>query len=64
MEPLPKPPVGEPPHHYHFQVYALDTMLDVPFGSDRDTLLKAMQGHVIGKGEVVGRYGQKQKPQK
>ena len=60
----PKPPVGDPAHHYHFQVYALDTMLDVPFGSDRDTLLKAMQGHVIGKGEVVGRYGQKQKPQK
>lgn len=60
----PKPPVGEPAHHYHFQVYALDTMLDVPFGSDRDTLLKAMQGHVIGKGEVVGKYGQKQKPQK
>jgi len=60
----PKPPVGEPAHHYHFQVYALDTMLDVPFGSDRDTLLKAMQGHVIGKGEIVGKYGQKQKPQK
>jgi Raf kinase inhibitor-like YbhB/YbcL family protein len=60
----PKPPVGDPAHHYHFQVYALDTVLDVPFGSDRDTLLKAMQGHVIGKGEVVGKYGQKQKPQK
>jgi len=60
----PKPPVGDPAHHYHFQVYALDTMLDVPFGSDRDTLLKAMQGHVIGKGEIVGKYGQKQKPQK
>lgn len=60
----PKPPVGEAPHHYHFQVYALDTMLDVPFGSDRDALLKAMQGHVLAKGEIVGRYGQKQKPQK
>jgi len=60
----PKPPVGEAAHHYHFQVYALDAMLDVPFGADRDTLLKAMQGHVIGKGEIVGRYAQKQKPQK
>jgi Raf kinase inhibitor-like YbhB/YbcL family protein len=60
----PKPPVGEAAHHYHFQVYALDATLDVPFGSDRDTLLKAMQGHVIGKGEIVGRYAQKQKPQK
>lgn len=60
----PKPPVGDPAHRYYFQVYALDTMLDVPFGSDRDTLLKAMQGHVIGKGEVMGKYAQKQKPQK
>ena len=39
-------------------------MLDVPFGVDRDTLLQAMQGHVISKGEVMGTYGQKQKPQK
>lgn len=60
----PKPPVGEAAHPYHFQVYALDVMLDVPFGSDRDTLLKAMQGHVMAKGEIVGKYGQKQKPQK
>jgi len=60
----PKPPVGEAAHPYHFQVYALDAMLEVPFGSDRDTLLKAMQGHVMAKGEIVGKYGQKQKPQK
>ncbi|RZA34682.1 MAG: YbhB/YbcL family Raf kinase inhibitor-like protein [Lysobacteraceae bacterium] len=60
----PKPPVGDKPHHYHFQVYALDKVLDVPFGSDRDTLLQAMQGHVIGKGEVMGTYAQKQKPPK
>lgn len=60
----PKPPVGDKPHRYHFQVYALDKMLEVPFGADRDTLLQAMQGHVISKGEVMGTYGQKQKPQK
>uniref|UniRef100_UPI00301E5C7E YbhB/YbcL family Raf kinase inhibitor-like protein n=1 Tax=Staphylococcus aureus TaxID=1280 RepID=UPI00301E5C7E len=60
----PKPPVGDKPHHYHFQVYALDRMLDVPFGADRDQLLQAMQGHVIGKGEVMGTYAQKQKPPK
>ncbi|WP_296942914.1 YbhB/YbcL family Raf kinase inhibitor-like protein [uncultured Massilia sp.] len=60
----PQPPVGDPPHHYHFQVYALDRMLDVPWGADRDTLLQAMQGHVLAKGELVGTYAQKQKPQK
>lgn len=60
----PKPPVGDPAHRYHFQVFALDAVLALPFGSDRDQLLKAMQGHVLSKGEVVGRYGQTQQPQK
>ena len=60
----PKPPPGEAAHRYHFQVMALDTMLDVPFGADRDQVLAAMKGHVLAKGEVVGKYAQKQKPQK
>lgn len=60
----PRPPVGDPAHRYHFQVYALDRMLDVPFGADRDQLLQAIQGHVLAKGEIVGKYGQKQQPQK
>jgi Raf kinase inhibitor-like YbhB/YbcL family protein len=60
----PQPPVGDAPHHYHFQVYALDRMLDVPWGADRDTLLQAMRGHVLAKGELVGTYAQQQKPQK
>lgn len=60
----PKPPVGNPDHHYHFQVIALDAMLDLPPISDRDALLAAAAGHVIGKGEVVGRYSQKIEPPK
>jgi Raf kinase inhibitor-like YbhB/YbcL family protein len=60
----PRPPVGEPAHHYHFQLLALDTMLSLPFGSDRDQLLKALQGHVLARGEIVGRYAQTQQPQK
>jgi Raf kinase inhibitor-like YbhB/YbcL family protein len=60
----PRPPVGEAPHHYHFQVFALDTVLAVGWGADRDQLLKAMQGHVLAKGELVGRYAQKQPPLK
>ena len=54
----PRPPVGDPPHHYHFQVFALDTMLDVPFGAERDELLARMQGHVLASGEAVGTYQQ------
>jgi Raf kinase inhibitor-like YbhB/YbcL family protein len=60
----PRPPVGDPAHHYHFQVFALDSKLDVPFGADRDTLLAAMKGHVLAKGKLVGRYAQAQKPPK
>jgi Raf kinase inhibitor-like YbhB/YbcL family protein len=60
----PRPPVGDPAHGYHFQVFALDTLLGVPFGADRDTLLAAMQGHVLAKGALVGRYAQKVKPPK
>jgi Raf kinase inhibitor-like YbhB/YbcL family protein len=54
----PHPPVGDPPHHYHFQVFALDATLSVPPGGDRAALLGAMQGHVIAKGEIVGLYAQ------
>lgn len=54
----PRPPVGDPPHHYHFQVFALDSMLEVPFGAERDELLTAMQGHVLAAGELVGTYQQ------
>ncbi len=60
----PKPPVGDPPHHYHFQVFAIDSLLSVPPGADRDEVLAAMRGHVLAKGELVGLYQQLQEPLK
>lgn len=60
----PRPPVNDPTHHYHFQVFALDIPLDVLPGSDRDTVLAAMQGHVLAKGELVGTYQQSEAPLK
>ena len=60
----PRPPVGDPPHHYHFQVLALDTLLQLPLGASRDDVLAAAKGHVIGKGELVGTYRQETKPPK
>ena len=45
----PCPPPGARAHHYTFELYALDTKLDLPVGSTRADLLKAMDGHVIGK---------------
>ncbi|MDG2524174.1 YbhB/YbcL family Raf kinase inhibitor-like protein [Stenotrophomonas sp. HITSZ_GD] len=60
----PRPPVGDAPHHYHFQVLALDTVLDLKPGATRDEVLAAAQGHVIGKGERIGTYAQTQAPLK
>lgn len=60
----PHPPVGDPPHHYHIQVFALDAALNVAPGADRDTVLAAMKGHVVAKGELIGTYAQTVKPPK
>ena len=50
----PHPPAG-PAHHYHVQVFALDVGgLSVAPGADRDSLVGAMKGHVVAKGEMVG----------
>jgi Raf kinase inhibitor-like YbhB/YbcL family protein len=49
----PHPPPGDPPHHFHFQVLALDGMLAIPAGAVREAVLAAAKGHVIAKGEVV-----------
>jgi Raf kinase inhibitor-like YbhB/YbcL family protein len=51
----PAPPPGKP-HHYHFIVYALGANLDLKPGLNRAELLAAMQGHIIGRGELVAVY--------
>ncbi len=60
----PRPPVGDPPHHYHFQVLALDTMLDLPPGADREAVVSAVKGHVLAKGELIGTFQQRVAPPK
>jgi len=35
-------------------VFAVDQMLTLPPGADRDALLNAMKGHVVASGEIVG----------
>ena len=39
---------------YRFEIYALDTTLDLPAGATRDDLLKAMDGHILASGVLVG----------
>ncbi|MBV9009773.1 MAG: YbhB/YbcL family Raf kinase inhibitor-like protein [Verrucomicrobia bacterium] len=53
----PCPPRGT--HRYFFKVFALDTRLHLKRGAKRADLDRAMRGHVIGRGELMGRYGQR-----
>jgi Raf kinase inhibitor-like YbhB/YbcL family protein len=52
----PAPPKGKP-HRYFFRVYALDTTLDLPAGATRSQLDAAMTGHILGEGQLMGKYG-------
>jgi Raf kinase inhibitor-like YbhB/YbcL family protein len=52
------PPSGT--HRYFFKVYALDVKLSLNANAVRKKdLEKAMQGHVLAKGELVGLYSRK-----
>ena len=45
-----------PLHHYVFEFYALDTKLDLAANTSREDLLKAMDGHIVGKAAWFGRF--------
>lgn len=45
-----------PYHHYTFELFALDTKLNLTPDATRAEVLKEMNGHVLGKGVVVGRF--------
>ena len=51
----PCPPAGHA-HRYFFKIFALDSRLDLPKGASRSQLDRAMRGHVLASGEVMGRY--------
>jgi Raf kinase inhibitor-like YbhB/YbcL family protein len=56
----PGAPATGPQHHYTFEIYALDTKLDVQGTADafetRAMVMKAMQGHILGKAVYVGLF--------
>jgi Raf kinase inhibitor-like YbhB/YbcL family protein len=54
----PCPPPGKP-HRYFFKLYALDAMLDLKPGLTKKDLLKAMEGHVLAEGQLMGTYQRK-----
>ncbi|RIK31115.1 MAG: YbhB/YbcL family Raf kinase inhibitor-like protein [Anaerolineae bacterium] len=50
----PCPPEG--PDRYFFKLYALDEMIGLLPGADKGELLKAMEGHILAQGELVGTF--------
>jgi Raf kinase inhibitor-like YbhB/YbcL family protein len=43
-------------HRYSFALYALDSRLNLSSGATEKQVYKAMSGHILAKGELVGRY--------
>jgi Raf kinase inhibitor-like YbhB/YbcL family protein len=50
----PCPPGGT--HNYFFRIYALDSPLDLGAGATRAQVLKAITGHILAEGRLVGKY--------
>lgn len=51
----PCPPPGSP-HHYHFELTALDTTLDLKPGATAAQVEEAAKGHVKATGDLVGTF--------
>jgi Raf kinase inhibitor-like YbhB/YbcL family protein len=51
----PCPPPGKP-HRYFFKLYALDGKLGLKAGATKAEVEKAMKGHILAQGELLGRY--------
>jgi Raf kinase inhibitor-like YbhB/YbcL family protein len=51
----PCPPPGKA-HRYYFKVYALDAKLNLAPGASKEEVERRMQGHVLAKAELMGKY--------
>jgi len=54
----PAPPRG-PRHRYYFRLYALDAELGIKPRATKADLLRAMTGHILGEGQLMGTYQRK-----
>ena len=52
----PCPPRGST-HRYFFKLYALDMVSGLKAGATKAEVEKAMQGHILAQGQLVGKYG-------
>jgi Raf kinase inhibitor-like YbhB/YbcL family protein len=51
----PCPPSGT--HRYIFKIYAVDAELPLKAGATKADVEKAMQGHIVAQGQLMGSYG-------
>jgi Raf kinase inhibitor-like YbhB/YbcL family protein len=52
----PSPPPGKP-HRYAFHIYALDEAIALRPGAARNDFERAIEGHVLAQGRLIGMYG-------
>ena len=53
----PCPPRGHGPHRYFFKLAALDVAsLNLKPGASRSSVEAALQGHILGEAQLMGRY--------
>jgi Raf kinase inhibitor-like YbhB/YbcL family protein len=52
----PGAPPGGPYHHYTFELFALDAKLDLGPDASRADVMNAIQGHILGKAVLAGRF--------
>jgi Raf kinase inhibitor-like YbhB/YbcL family protein len=53
----PAPPSGT--HRYYFKLYALDKTLDLKEGATKEEVVKAMNGHIVAEGQLMGKFSKK-----
>ncbi len=51
----PCPPPG-PVHHYHFNLYALDALLDLPSGASKQQVMNSMRVHIKAQEKMIADY--------
>ena len=52
-------PPGGSAHRYFFKLFALNAKLDLAPGATKADLLKAMSGHILAEGQLMGTYQRK-----
>jgi Raf kinase inhibitor-like YbhB/YbcL family protein len=55
----PGAPAAGPHHHYTWELFAVDIKLELTADATREDVIKAIDGHVLSKGVLVGRFHRK-----